>query len=130
MKSRALLISRTKSGGRGRREWEGSRCSHLSGGRNHFNTVALITNETDATQEGEGSWLARSHKASTALCSVRGNFSQKRRCNQQFPRYHTTNKGNARHRVEGEAGLGNRGSEHARVDRGRRIGEVEANLRI
>lgn len=51
MKSRALLISRTKSGGRGRREWEGSRCSHLSGGRNHFNTVALITNETDATRK-------------------------------------------------------------------------------
>lgn len=46
----------------------------------------------------------------------------------------TTNKGNARHRAEGEEGKldwDNRGSEHARVDRGRgRIGEVEVNLRI
>lgn len=46
-----------------------------------------------ATKEGRGGGeerrlVARSHKASTALCPVRGNFSQKRRCNQQFPRYH------------------------------------------
>lgn len=48
MKSKALLISQ-RNLGEGR-EW-GSRCSHLSGGRNHFNTVALITNETDATRK-------------------------------------------------------------------------------
>lgn len=114
MKSKALLISRAKSGRRGD---GGSRCSHLSGGRNHFNTVALITNETDATrktssrrkkEEGFG-WpglIKRlRHYALSAVTSPKsvGAISNSR---DTAPPTRATPD-------EGEAGLGNRGPEHA-----------------
>lgn len=134
----------TKPGGGGR-GWETSRCSHLSG-RNHFNTVALITNETGATRKTSSQTRRRKkdeeearrggwwpglikrlrHYALSAVTSPKsvGAISNSR---------DTTNKGNARHRGgrRGKLDWDNRGSEHARVDRGRgRIGEVEVNLRI